>query len=693
MARIPMGNFGNAMPDVQRIQMPQNQSGQMIAGALQNISQVAGQKAQQKDQQQREAEVSAKRLELYNNQIAEQEAKVKLDDVLTTEMSEQVTLLKNDVSNGTTKAQDANATLKQWSENRYKQLEAEMPGHAQKDLKQYWDDSITKQAPGFLPLQLRADVQKGVVLADRYAGIATRYDRKKGREYLESNLAPLNLPEADVQSRLYKYESTRDLLDINSRISEAVKNQDTAALNGLISEMKNGGFGFADAKTLQQKEAQAQSRISAIETQIKAEENKRENEAEKYLNDFKSQVFTGRMLDDDYVGNVEKLLKGTSMESEFLFYKKETGRIQTFAHLNTTEQAKQISQKKANMKNSKTSDAVAENKLLSVYESIYQEKISISKNNPNQVVKEAGLKVNELSAVELKTNPSGFAAKAIENGTSQLALRDANIKLAPISSEDLPEAKKAFEELGVGSKLNFISQSIQQAKGVKGGDRIWKATLQQLGGADKTYYLAGLAKAKNKKINNEDLASALINGKYLVDKGGFILPTDLESTFRARYGNLSNYGAYADDLTQFKYAYAVIANRDGVRHAKKDDVSDVTAKNKAFELATGGVYVQETESWFGSFKTSGGGTFKSWNVPKPYGMSDDRFESYLEAGYANLSKLSGHTVSELKGFRLAPRIDRNSNLVMYDLLNEQGQPLLSSDGKQSQFIIFKGVTR
>lgn len=43
MARIPMGNFGNAMPQAERIQMPQNQSGQMIAGALQNVSNSAEQ--------------------------------------------------------------------------------------------------------------------------------------------------------------------------------------------------------------------------------------------------------------------------------------------------------------------------------------------------------------------------------------------------------------------------------------------------------------------------------------------------------------------------------------------------------------------------------------------------------------------------------------------------------------------------
>ena len=124
MARIPMGNLGNAMPQVERIQMPQNQTGQMIAGALQNVSQVSGQYAQQKDQQQREAEAKQKQISLYHDNIAEAEAKVKLDDVLTSEMSEQVTLLKNEVSNGSANATVANESLKKWSDERYKQLEA-----------------------------------------------------------------------------------------------------------------------------------------------------------------------------------------------------------------------------------------------------------------------------------------------------------------------------------------------------------------------------------------------------------------------------------------------------------------------------------------------------------------------------------------------------------------------------------------
>lgn len=640
-----------------------------------------------------EADVSAKRAELYHNDLAEKEAKVKLDDVLTTELSEQVTLLKNDVANGAMNADVANKTLQQWSEKRFKDMEGELPGHAHQALSQHWSSNVSRNATAFLPLQLSADSKKGEVLADRYLEIGTRMDREAGAEYVKSNIQSLNIPEAQKQALIYKYQGTRDLQDIDGRITSAIENKDTASLQQLVTEMDNGGFGYTDGPTLQQKKAQALSRIDAINKQVEVEENKRLQLAGKVLNDFKSQVLTGRALDDDYLASVGGAVVGTEHEAEYNFYKSQSNNFQKFSRLSSAEQLKRINEQKAVMANSKSADAVNEEKVLKVYEDLYKEKTETLKTNPNQAVREAGLKTHSLNAGELKSNPKSFAAKAIDNGVSQLALKDPNIVVKPIAAEDLPEIKQALDGMGVNQKLDFIGNMITEAKGIPNGEKIWKSALTQLGGADRTYYLAGLAKAKNKKINNDDLASTLINGKFLVEKGGFVLPTDLESTFRERYGNLSNYGAFADDLTQFKYAYAVIANRDGVQHSKKDDVPNATAINKAFELATGGIYIQETDSWFGSFKTSGGGSFKNWKVPKPYGMSDDRFESQLEAGYAGLSKISGHTVSELKGFRLAPRIDRNSNTVMYNLLNERGQPLRSADGKKTQFIIFNGVTR
>ena len=164
MARIPMGNFGNAMPQVERIQMPQDQSGQMIAGALQNAGNTISQIAQKRDEQQRQQEVSAKNLELYNNQLQAKEGQLKLDETLTGDFSDKVSEIKNRVGNGEINAKQADEELNTWSSERFNQLKTDLPGHAQQDLQRYWDSNVNRQRSAFMPLQLRADEQKGAVL-------------------------------------------------------------------------------------------------------------------------------------------------------------------------------------------------------------------------------------------------------------------------------------------------------------------------------------------------------------------------------------------------------------------------------------------------------------------------------------------------------------------------------------------------
>ena len=426
--------------------------------------------------------------------------------------------------------------------------------------------------------------------------------------------------------------------------------------------------------------------------QIEVEETKRVQLAGKAFNDFKSQVFTGYELSDDLINNVRGAVAGTEHEQEFEFYVQQSSNIQSFKHMSTSDQKRLINQQRERMANGQHADPVAEEKLLSAYESVHQDKLNTIKENPSQAVREAGLNIHTLLAGEMHMNPKSWAAKAVENGVSQASLKDSNVKLLPIPAEDLPDAKKAFNEAGVQGKLAIISNLIGESKGVKNGSAIWGSALGQLGGDDRTYLLAGLAKSKNRVINNEYLADALIQGEFLVKKGGFVLPTDLETKFRARYGNLNAYGNYADDLKKFQLTYATLADKNGKKHDKKDEIADTTIMNKAFDLATGGVYKQEPNSWFGSFKTDTGGSLTSWNVPKPYGMSDDKFEAYLELGYSALSKQSGYNVSDLKNFRLVPRITNETTSIMYGLIDERGRKLLGKNGKE-QFIIFNGVNR
>ena len=675
MARIPMGNFGNAMPQVERIRMPENQTGQMIAGALQNVSQVAGQRAETIDKQQQEAEISAKRLELYNNDLAEKEAKIKLDDVLTTEMAEQVTLLKNDVSNGVKTADVANQTFKTWSDTRYKELETELPGHAQQNLKNYWSSNINQQQAGFLPLQLRADVQKGAVMADRYGEIATRLDRTKGREYLESNLTTLNLSEADKQARIYGYESGRDQLSIDDRVTVALQGKDVASLQGLMTDLDGGKFGHLDGKQIQQNKDRVLSRIDSLNTQLKAEANKRESEAGKLLSDFKSQLFTGRMLDDDYVGNVKLATRNTEQAIEFDFLEKLLPRFQKFGKLQTTEMGEQINLLKADMKNSSSSDAVTDEKILNTLESIYKEKLQTAKTNPNQTVREAGLKVNELGGVLLKTDVNSWIDGAVENGVSQLALKDANITLRPISAEDLPEAKKEFDAMGVDQKLNFIGGLISKSKGIKNGASIWGATLGQLGAGDQNYIAAGLAKMNNYgSTAGRPLATSIVNGTQLLKNKQLVMPkdADLKAEFNKYTGNTMT-GTTANNMYNvFRAVYADTMDARNLQHAKSDEIPNIEVLKFALASSTGGVHQQS-----GSFTNYGGGNMEKWKVSMPYGMTDDAFESRIDAGYASISHNTGISESELKTLRLRQSSSRTkTGELQYDLLDERGKPLV-----------------
>lgn len=673
MPRIPMGNFGKAMPEVQRIAVPQNNLDQ-LGSAIGNLGSSVHGAFQEIDKQKQEAELSAKRLELYNNELAKQEAKVKLDDIMTTEMNEQVTLVKNGVSNGDYNAKAGQDALNKWSEDRYKQIESELPEFARPDLNNYWRDNVNRQASGLLPLQLRADMQKGVVLADRYGDIASRYDRKQGRAYLETNLASLNLPAADVQARVNAFESGQDILEIEGAISSAVENKDTNSLHQLITKMDNGGFGYTDGQTLQQKKNQVLSRIDAIDTQVRVEENKRNSEATKLLNDYKANVLTGRAQDSEYENNVGKAVAGTESETEFKFLQQQSVNFQRFANKSTAEQQRLINEQKAKMKNTPSANAADEEKILNAYEDIYKSKLQTAKTNPNQVVREAGLQVHSLGGNTLKSNPSEWIDGAVDNGISQLSLKDANITLKPISEEDLPEAKKAFDGMGVNEKLNFISGLISKSKGHPNGARIWGSVLGQLGSGDQNYVAAGLADMnKFQSTEGRKLSTSIVNGTQILKNKQLIMPkdADLKAAFNSYVGNTVSGTSANNAYNVFRAVYADTMEARNLQHDKADELPNKDVLKFALAFATGGVHQQS-----GTLKNYMGGKLEDWKVAMPYGMTDDAFESRLDAGYASLAKHTGMAEAELKTFRLRQSPVRSKKgEIQYDLLNERGNPL------------------
>ncbi|MDC4013838.1 methyl-coenzyme M reductase [Acinetobacter baumannii] len=664
--RIPISR-GREAPQAQMQSFTPNtglaEIGRSIGGAI-----------QARDDQQRQQEVTAKNLELYNNQLAEKEGKLKLDESLSTDFNDKVVDIKNRLGNGVITTQQADEELNTWSNAKFSELQNSLPGHAQEDLKKYWDSNVTRQRTSFLPLQLRADEQKGGVLADRFFDVATRMDREAGKEYLLKNIVGLPLSEAQKSELTNKYETTRDITDINSRITTAIAQNSVEGLQEVATSLKD--YKFINGQVVQKFQTEIQSKITTLQQRQQVQENKRINEAEKVLNEYKQNVLTGRPLDLTYQTNVEKAVKGTPSETEYNFYTKQSSDFLRFQKLSTDQQLAEINKRKANMKNLSSADAVAENKILATYQSIYDNKLKTVKENPTQALREKGIELPEVNPLTLKVNPSDFAKNIVTIGSYQVAQRDKdpNATIKPIPNEALPAAKQAWEEATVDQKLNLISSMIAQTKGVKNGAKIWGAALGQLGGGNSNYVMAGVAKANGyRSTEGRELANSIVIGTQLLKNKQLIMPKedDMREAFNKYVGQTLT-GTNANNAYEvFKAVYADTMNERGFSHSSKDEKPNEKVLGVALDLATGGVYTQPT-----SFRNYRGDKVSDWKVTKPYGITDDAFEAQLERGYQTISKQTGISVNNLKEFRLRQGKPSSTGAIQYDLINERGQQLV-----------------
>lgn len=673
MAKIPMGNFGNAMPQVERIQMPQDQSGQMIAGALQNIGNTATQISQQRDEQQRQQEVTAKNIELYNNQLQAKEGQLKLDEALTGDFSNKVTDIKNRVGNGEINAQQADEELNAYSSEKFNSLKTELPGHAQQELQRYWDSNVNRQRSSFFPLQLKADEQKGSVMGERYFDVSTRMGREDGKNYLLQNLSSLPLLQAQKEGMALKYESTRDIMEVNNDITNAVSANDISALETTAANLKDKKY--LDGSTVQKYRTEIASKIATLQQKQQVNENKRLNEAEKVLNDFKQNVLTGQNLDLTYQNNVETAVKGTSLEGEYEFYKKQSSDFIRFSKLSTNQQLAEINQRKVKQKETSSADAVADNKILNTYQSIYDSKLQTNKENPNQALREKGIQLPEVNALDMKVNPAQFAQNLITIGSYQVAQRnvDSNATIKPIPNEILSDAKKSWEEASPNQKIDLIGNLISQSRGIKGGDRIWGAAIGQLSNGDQAYTMAGVARMNNFRSDaGLDVATAIVSGKQALKNKQMIQPKDdlLKQKFNEYVGQSVSGETANMTYAAFQSIYAYLTEARGQQHKDADEYKKEIG-DTALSLATGGTYSQD-----GNFKDYNNNKIGDWKVSKPYGMADSTFESKIQSGYRTISQQTGIPVNDLQNFRLSRSGVRTAqNELLYDLVNERGQPL------------------
>lgn len=614
------------------------------------------------NREQQQAEVTAKVLELQQYQQDQAKTQYDLDSVLTTDFSDYVANLKNSVGGGNTTAQQADEALSTWSTEKFQAMEQAVPIELREDAKKYWDSTVDRQRASFVPLQLKANEQQGYAMADQFIQLYSRPDipRTEGEGKLKLNLERLGLPQAYITEQTYKYNVTRDENEVGGLITKAFESSDIAGLQALRGNLKQ--YKYLNGDQMQNFDNSIASRIGSLQQRAETLENKRVTEAGKVLNDFVSNVMTGLPLDATYFANVSQAVQGTEYQAQFDFYQSHSKQFQNFAKLSTSQQLEEINRAKLNLRTTPTADAKALQDVLGVYERIYSNRADVAKSNPTMLIKEQGIETPEITPALLTANPVQFASNIGTIGATLIALqkKDPNVVIKPISPEQLPQLKQTFDGMSVNQKLSFIGNLIDHTRSLAGGEKIWGATLGQLGSGDSTYVMAGIAKFYGYQSNyGVDLATALVSGNQLLKNNQIKLPEDeMRTVFNESTGNTLTGDSANKAYEAYKATYAYMLNQRGITPT---DPKNPSSEEKRLMKSALSVGVGEFYSQGDNFKNYLGENIGDWKVPKPYGMSDERFEAAIERGYGRISKALNMSAEDLKGFRLRPAPSRTED--------------------------------
>ena len=345
MAKIPMGNFGNAMPQVGRIQMPQNQSGQMIAGAMQNISQTA----QQLHEKEKLAQEKLK---------IEQDKKDKAEFALqSSKIGSDISLIDEDLL---VKMQDGQLTYDEAVKQRQNNIETikgqykdVIPKTYTQAFDNYFEQHSYQSASKYLPVAQKAKQQQGIV---------------ELKSMTENYLKNPNATEQEVQVGLQTYAQSKGLSQayVDDTFSEYKNKRSGNDVNAFYLANKTDNTKLAELTTpeailkqypnLTQEQAvywsgRAASQMDQNQKAYDRQQKEVESEAKDAVKEMRSDIETGLIPSESVIKERLALVKGTTHEKEFVQYSGALVEVQKFMRLGPDQREAYLSKKRSEAQN------------------------------------------------------------------------------------------------------------------------------------------------------------------------------------------------------------------------------------------------------------------------------------------------------------------------------------------------------
>lgn len=618
MANIPIGNFGNVMPQAQPGRVIDSGAGQ-VAQAVSNLGQVGMQVSAKKLNEQQKIQ-DEKDEYFFNTQAAKYGAEY--TDIVTTTKQKLVT--------GEYDENTAKAYLRQQSDNLTETYRQTLPETKHEKFNFYSEKMYLESEVNVKPLAY--ETERRAINAD-FEQVAEATLKIENREqayalYLDTvNRNPVLTPEQKKEAP-QKWNERRDLSDAKGVLSGLEGQQDVKALQELQKNVDTV-FPHMKVETRDAYKANIESAIDRINKGLEIKAKELDKEHAQLTKDFVADAFTGYPLSESLVNQTLEAVKGTKYESEVKEAIALNKDAQKFRDASPIEQERSIARLKTELENTPQEDATALVKKLNVFTNI----AATSKQRAND---------DPIAAVQSQTGHKLYTVTPEQIGSGQI-----DFKKAQITTDILADQKKANG--GVGSLIQWNKSERTAFK-----DRYFDATPKQqkamltdltkmagknkeaqkeyfslIGGEKNAYDYMGIAKLNQLDITlhntNIRAAEVALEGKQILNAGqASVLGVEKEfhNAIQSEFGNATAIGTNEHRAYQ-NLAYSIylgLAKR-GENIIKRDDkgnplINKEMAK-QAFDIATGGTYKQKLG--------------KNTNyIFMPYGFTQTSFEDHIK---------------------------------------------------------------
>lgn len=648
MAQIPLGNFGQVMPQAQAGRVLDTSAG-YIGQAVNQLGQV-GQQVSAKKLNEAQKIQDEKDEYFFNTQAAKYGA----------DYTDVVTDTKNKLVTGEFTEDSAKAYLRQQTDKLAATYRSTLPDTKHDKFNYYTEKMFFDSEANVKPIA--TETARRAVNAD-FEAVNEATLKIENREQASSlfkatvDRNPYLTPEQRIKT-VEEWNQRRDLTE-GKGVLNALENK--ADVNGLeqVRDNVDSIFPFMKVETRDAYKGQIDSAIDRINRANEVAKNKANNEAKQLANDFRTDAYTGYPISAERTQAVLDKVSGTEFEAqvrEDLALNKDA---QKFRKLSPLEQEREYNSLTSQLENTPQSDGSLLQKQLNMYKGIMSTAKQRATNDPvGQIQSQTGKRLYTVSPEQIGTGQIDF--KEAQITTQMLADNKKNNGDVGSLIQWNTSERKAFTDLYFKAMPQKQRAMLTDLTKMTGNNKDAQLEYFKLVSPNNPYDYVGIAKLNQMDVilhgTNVRVADTILEGKQLLKTGEDKLlgnQKEFENQIASEFGNATTKGQleYRTYANMAYSAYLGLAkrypNKIKVDENGKPLINKELAK-EAFDATSGGTFKQK----FGKNTNS---------VFMPYGYTQDTFQDYLEEHFRttfrkqtgvvyDLDILNNYAVRRIEGY-------------------------------------------